>query len=88
MNFYLAVVDDVLRHPDDEPSIGLILCKQKNQIVAEYALRNMAAPIGLSAYHITEALPDTLKGSLPSVEQLEAEFAEAELTASDYDANT
>jgi hypothetical protein len=83
MNFYLAVVDDLLRHPDDAPSIGLILCKEKNQIVAEYALRNMAAPIGVSAYQITEALPDTLKGSLPTVEQIEAEFATAERAALD-----
>jgi predicted nuclease of restriction endonuclease-like (RecB) superfamily len=75
MNFYLAVVDDVLRHPDDAPSIGLILCKQKGKIMAEYALRNMTTPIGISEYKITEALPDSLKGNLPTVEQLEAELA-------------
>jgi len=75
MNFYLAVVDDLLRHPDDAPSIGLILCKQKGKIMAEYALRNMTTPIGISEYKITEALPDSLKGNLPTVEQLEAELA-------------
>ena len=80
MNFYLAVVDDMLRHPDDAPSIGLILCKEKNQVVAEYAIRNMTAPIGVSAYQITEALPDTLKGSLPTVQELEAEFANISVT--------
>lgn len=75
MNFYLAVVDDLLRHPHDAPSIGLILCKQKGKIMAEYALRNMTTPIGISEYKITEALPDSLKGNLPTVEQLEAELA-------------
>ncbi len=78
VNFYLAVVDDLLRHPDDAPSIGLILCREKGQIMAEYSLRNIASPIGVSAYKITEALPDTLKGSLPTIEQLEAELARIE----------
>jgi len=75
MNFYLAVVDDLLRHPGDASSIGLILCKEKGQIVAEYALRNLAAPIGVSEYTLTEALPEALRGSLPTVEQLESELA-------------
>ena len=75
VNFYLAVVDDLLRHPDDAPSIGLVLCKEKSRAVAEYALRNVATPIGVSDYRITEALPDTLQGSLPTVQQLEAELA-------------
>jgi len=79
MNFYLAAVDDMLRHPDDAPSIGLILCKQKgHKLMAEYALRNMSTPIGVSEYQITESLPDTLKSSLPTVEQLEQELAGVE----------
>ena len=77
MNFYLAVVDDVLHHPDDTPSIGLILCKEKKTLTVEYALRNNATPIGVWAYQITESLPEELKTSLPTVEQLEAEFADA-----------
>jgi predicted nuclease of restriction endonuclease-like (RecB) superfamily len=76
INFYLAVVDDLLRHPDDAPSIGLILCKQKGRIMAEYALRNLASPIGISEFRITEALPDMLKSGLPTVEQLEAELTD------------
>lgn len=72
MNFYLSSVDDLLRHTDDQPSIGLILCKTKNQIVAEYALRDMNKPIGVSGYQITESLPDDLRPSLPTVEELEA----------------
>ncbi|HEY3333500.1 MAG TPA: PDDEXK nuclease domain-containing protein [Capsulimonadaceae bacterium] len=78
MNFYLAVVDDLLRHPDDAPSIGLILCKGNNRLVAEYALRNVASPMGVSEYRITETLPDALRASLPTVEQLEAAFSTAD----------
>ena len=74
LNFYLAVVDDLVRHPEDAPTIGLILCKDKSQVVAEYALRGMTAPMGVSAYQIAEALPDTLKGSLPTIAELEHEF--------------
>jgi len=75
MNFYLSVVDELLRHPDDKPSIGIILCKDKNRVVAEYALRDMSKPIGISGFKITEALPDQLHGSLPTIEDLEAELA-------------
>jgi len=78
MNFYLAVVDDLLRHPDDNPTIGLILCKEKKALTVEYALRNTATPIGVSEYLITETLPEELKTSLPTVEQLEAELANRE----------
>ncbi|GAC1502774.1 MAG: hypothetical protein NVS2B14_15410 [Chamaesiphon sp.] len=74
MNFYLSAVDDLLRHPDDQPSIGLILCKSKNQVIAEYALRDMNKPIGVSAYQLMKALPEQLKGSLPTIEELEAEL--------------
>jgi predicted nuclease of restriction endonuclease-like (RecB) superfamily len=74
MNFYLSAVDDFLRHSSDEPSIGIILCKSKNKIVAEYALRDLRKPMGISEYRLTESLPKQLKGSLPSVQQLEAEL--------------
>ena len=55
MNFYLAVVDDKLRHESDAPSIGLVLCQDRNQIVAEYALRGVSTPIGISEYELTRA---------------------------------
>lgn len=74
INFYLSAVDDLLRHPDDKPSIGIIICKSKNKIVAEYSLREMNKPIGVSSYQLTEALPDSLAGTLPSIEQLESEL--------------
>ena len=78
MNFYLSAVDDLLRHPDDQPSIGLILCRERNRVVAEYALRGVEQPIGVSEYRLTERLPEQLRGSLPSAEELERELRDAE----------
>jgi len=78
MNFYLAAVDDLLRHSDDEPTIGLIICKTKSQVVAEYALRNVTTPIGISEYAMSQALPSTLEGSLPTIEQLTIELSRSE----------
>jgi predicted nuclease of restriction endonuclease-like (RecB) superfamily len=77
MNFYLNAVDDRMKHESDQPSIGLILCEDKNKIVAEYALRGMEKSIGVSAYELTRALPKKLQSSLPSIEQLEAELSPA-----------
>ncbi len=74
MNFYLSAVDDLLRHPDDKPSIGIILCRHKNEVVAEYAIRDTKKPIGVSGFTVTEALPAELKGNLPTVEELESEL--------------
>lgn len=78
MSFYLSAVDDLLRHPDDRPSIGLILCKERNRVVVEYALRGVEKPIGVAGYHLTERLPEPLRDSLPSVEELEREMERAE----------
>ena len=74
MNFYLAAIDELLRHPDDQPSIGLIICKTRDQIIAEYALRNSTTPIGISEYRLAESLPANLEGSLPTIEELEHEL--------------
>ncbi len=74
MNFYLAAVDDMLKHPNDNPSIGLILCKSKKELVVEYALRNTATPMGIAAFRHLEQLPAELKGSLPSIAEIEAEL--------------
>ncbi|HBL17871.1 MAG TPA: DUF1016 domain-containing protein [Elusimicrobia bacterium] len=74
MNFYLSAVDDRLRHKDDQPSVGMILCKSKNRMIAEYALRDTHKPIGVSAYKLTKALPDKLKGTLPTIKELESEL--------------
>ena len=74
MNFYCSVIDDVLKHETDQPTIGLILCENKNKIIAEYALKNNSQPIGVSEYEFTKALPDNLKSSLPSIEEIENEL--------------
>lgn len=72
MNFYLSVLDDTMKSIHDNPSIGLILCKDKNKVVAEYALKDMAKPIGVSEYKLMNILPEELKNTLPSVEDIEA----------------
>ena len=76
MNFYLSAVDDIMKHKDDRPTIGLLLCKGKNKVVAEYALRDINKPIGISQYEtaVIESLPSELKGSLPSIEEIEQEL--------------
>ena len=76
MNFYLNVIDDKLRHESDAVSIGLILCQDRNRVVAEYALRGMTKPIGVSEYQLTRALPKELASSLPTIEAIEAELTE------------
>jgi len=74
MNFYLSAVDDLLKHKDDQPSIGLVLCRSKNKMIAEYALRDINKPMGISTYQLTKALPESLQNRLPTIEQLEAEL--------------
>ncbi|AGJ99298.1 Phage uncharacterized protein [Wolbachia endosymbiont of Drosophila simulans wNo] len=75
MNFYLSAVDDLLKHETDQPSIGLILCKSKNDVLAKYTLKDMTKPIGLAEYRITENLPEEIKTALPTIEELEAELS-------------
>lgn len=79
MSFYVSAVDDLLKHRDDMPTIGMILCKNKKQKIVEYALRDLNKPIGVSTYQLREALPEQLQGSLPTVEQLEAELEAVEI---------
>nr|WP_272937860.1 DUF1016 domain-containing protein [Xaviernesmea oryzae] len=71
MNFYLSAVDDLLRHESDAPSIGIILCKGKNEVIVEYALRDSTKPMGVAEYRLSAALPEPLQTELPT----EAEFA-------------
>lgn len=81
LNFYLSAVDDMLRMPDDKPTIGLILCKTKNNVVAEYALRDISKPIGVAGFatKIVKTLPKNLKSSLPSIKEIEEELEMREL---------
>jgi len=80
LNLYLSAVDDLLRHPDDKRTIGLLLCKSKDTLVVEYALRGLESPMGVADWEteLTERLPDDLKGSLPTIEEIEAELEDVE----------
>ena len=78
MNFYLAAVDDMLKHPTDQPSIGLILCRTKKELVVEYALRGSTTPMSISEFTHLLKLPAEFKGSLPTVEEFEAELGAGE----------
>ncbi len=74
MNFYLSAMDDLMAHPDDKPSIGIILCQDKNKMIVEYALRDSKKPIGVSSYRLTETLPKKLAGQLPTALELKNEL--------------
>ncbi|MDQ2807110.1 MAG: PDDEXK nuclease domain-containing protein [Chloroflexota bacterium] len=74
LNFYLSAVDDLLRRGDDQPSIGIILCKTQSKVIAEYALRDVHKPMGVATYQLAAALPEQLQSSLPTVAELEAEL--------------
>lgn len=78
LNFYLSAVDDLLRHPDDKPAIGLLLCRTRDKLVVEYALRDLNKPIGVAEWEtqIVKELPKELKSSLPTIEELEKELNE------------
>ncbi|MGB4948877.1 MAG: PDDEXK nuclease domain-containing protein [Candidatus Competibacter denitrificans] len=74
LKFYLTAVDAQIKHPQDGPTIGLLLCKSKNKVVAEYALRDNTQPIGVAEYQLLASLPPELQTSLPSIEQIEREL--------------
>ncbi len=78
LNFYIKAVDEQLRRDGDTPTIGILLCKGKDRLVAEYALSNIHKPMGVSEYELTRVLPDELKSSLPTIEQIEAELQESD----------
>lgn len=78
LNFYLKALDAQLRRDGDNPSIGILLCKSRDKTVVEYALSDIHKPIGVSEYQLTRSLPESLKSSLPSIEDLEAELEKDE----------
>ena len=86
LTMYMNIVDDVMRHPDDQPTIGLLLVKEKNHTVAKYALAGNAKPIGVAEWEqqITDSLPEELKPSLPSIEEIEKELERDEVL-NEYD---
>jgi predicted nuclease of restriction endonuclease-like (RecB) superfamily len=74
LNFYLSAVDSMLKNDDDKPTIGLLLCRDKNSIEAEFSLRDINKPIGISEFQLTEIIPEDLKSSLPTIEEIENEL--------------
>jgi predicted nuclease of restriction endonuclease-like (RecB) superfamily len=83
LGFYLTAVDAQVKHPQDGPTIGLLLCKTKNKVVAEYALRNTAQPLGVSEYQLVDSLPPELLTSLPSIEHIERELGGHDIATED-----
>lgn len=81
--FYLTAVDAQVKYPQDGPTIGLLLCRSKNKVVAEYALRNNAQPLGVAEYKLIESLPAELQTSLPSIAQIERELAGIDTSTED-----
>jgi hypothetical protein len=76
LNFYCNVINDRLKHPSDQPTIGLILCQTRDRLLAEYSFAGIDKPIGISTYELTRALPQGLQSALPTVEEIEAELGE------------
>ncbi|CAE6804616.1 PDDEXK nuclease domain-containing protein [Paraburkholderia nemoris] len=74
LNFYLSAIDAQVKAQDDQPTIGLLLCKEKNRLVAEYALRGVAKPMGVAEYQLLRQVPESLETELPSIDQIEAEL--------------
>lgn len=85
LNFYLSALDDKLRHEGDNPAIGLILCRNKDKLDVEYALRGINQPLAVADYHLTRAIPESLKGVLPTIEEIEAELSEINEADSKFD---
>jgi len=79
LNFYLSAIDSLLKQADDKPTIGILLCRDKDNIEAEFALRDINKPIGVSEFELTETLPENLKSSLPTIEEIEAELEKMKL---------
>lgn len=71
VNFYCSAVDDILRREGDEQTVGLLLCQTKDKVKAEYALRDINKPIGISEYELGQALPEQLRSALPTIEEIE-----------------
>ncbi len=68
---FLSAVDDLLRHPDDWPSIGLVLCRTQNRVIAEYTLRDVRKPMGVATFTLADALPEEIRAGLPTIEEIE-----------------
>jgi len=80
LNFYLSAVDSQIKKVDDNPSIGILLCKKKDKVEVEYALRDISKPMGITEYKLSDAIPEELRTKLPSIEELESSIEGSEVT--------
>ncbi len=87
LNFYLSAVDETLKSTNDNPTIGILLCKERNKIEAEYALRGMSQPIGIAEFKLSKAIPEEIKSELPTIEEIELATTMAISNAGDSDKN-
>ena len=87
LNFYLSAVDETLKSTYDNPTIGILLCKERNKIEAEYALRGMSQPIGIAEFKLSKAIPEEIKSELPTIEEIELATTKAISNAGDSDKN-
>ena len=78
LNFYLSAVDSLIKQVDDNPTIGILLCRDKDTVEAEFALRDIGKPIGISEFTLVEHLPEDLKSSLPTIDEIEQELTRLE----------
>jgi hypothetical protein len=78
LNFYLSAVDSLIKSESDNPTIGILLCRDKNNFETEFALRDINKPLGISEFQLTEILPEELKSSLPTIEEIEQELSTKE----------
>jgi hypothetical protein len=76
LGFYMTAIDAQLKAPEDNPTLGLLLCKSENEVVAEYALRDNSRPLGVAEYQLSHSLPEPLQTNLPTIEQIEQKLAE------------
>ncbi len=75
-SFYLSAVDALLRHPDDRPSIWLVLCRTQNRVIAEHTLRDIRKPMGVATFTLADVLPEEIRGDLPTIKEIEAHLGE------------
>lgn len=85
LNFYLSAVDSQMKHPMDNPSIGILLCRTKDKIEVEYALRDMNKPIGVSAFELLQVIPDDLRTQLPTIEEVERSLGDNDDASANFE---
>ncbi len=78
LNSYRSALDDLIKYTSDNPTAGILICKEHNKVIAEYALRDIKKPIGIAAYELTQSIPENFKGSLPTIAEIENELKKSQ----------